>query len=343
MKSFIRQSSGAIGLITNMRKRIWITWENQRRNRTLSSALGAKLFQFDIKMNRLMRYPVALLKTFLTFIEEKPGIIFAQNPSLVLALFAVSYGRVFGVPVVIDSHNAGLFPSNGRSRLMNGIALHVIKNATLTLVTNDGLRNYVEQRGGAAFVLPDPMPTFEAPVSDRKEPLKGRHNVLFICSYASDEPYLEVVKAAGELKKDVVIYLTGNSKGRLGAVPENVVLTGYLPEKDYIHLLHQVDVIIDLTTREDCLVCGAYEAVAAGKPAILSDTKALRDYFSKGALYVDNTSGDLVKKINDSIANLEKLKKETEELKAERIASWTKRRLLLEKRLKDLDQNSRSN
>lgn len=319
-----------------MCRRIWITWESQRRNRTLSQALDAELFEFDLKLNRVIRYLVALFKTGITFIKERPSLIFAQNPSLLLALFSVNYGKTFGIPVIIDSHNAGLFPSDGRNRWLNKIALYIVKKASLTLVTNNGLKNYVDRIGGTAFVLPDPLPRFDASIQDRPMVLQGRRNILFICSYASDEPYLEVLKAAKELKEGIVIYMTGNSKGELGSVPENVILTGFLPEDEYIRLLHAVDVVIDLTTREDCLVCGAYEAVAAEKPQILSDTKALREYFYKGALYVDNTSDGLVEKINDSISQLERLGKETKELKKERLEWWLNRKLLLEKVFNDM-------
>jgi glycosyltransferase involved in cell wall biosynthesis len=326
------------GQIRNMRKRrIWITWEDQRRNRTLSRALEAELFQFDIKLNRLIRYPVALFKTLLTFLKTKPNLLFAQNPSLLLAFFGVNYGKIFGIPVIIDSHNAGVLPFDGRRRLVNRIAIYIIKNSTLTIVTNDGLKNYVDQIGGRSFVLPDPIPSFDD--LEFHYPnlcLQGKYNVLFICSYAPDEPYQEVLKAAKGLKEGIVIYMTGNSKGKVDSKPENVVLTGYLPEHDYVRLLHAVDVVMDLTTRKDCLVCGAYEAVAAEKPVILSDTKTLRDHFYKGALYVDNTAADLVKKINYTITNLDKLKEEIKELKKERIESWSVRKRMFEKLLDKL-------
>ena len=289
-----------------------------------------------------MRYSVALFRTVLTFVRTKPSMIFAQNPSLLLALLAVNYGRAFGIPVVVDSHNAGLFPSNGSNRLLTRVADHVIKRATLTLVTNDGLKKHVDQIGGTAFVLPDPLPIFDVAYQDRHVPLRGGYNVLFICTYAPDEPYLEVLKAARELNDSVVIYMTGHSKGRVSPIPKNVVLTGYLPDDEYIQLLHSVQIVIDLTSREDCLVCGAYEAVGAEKPLILSNTKALRDYFYKGALYVDNTSSDLVTKINESISKLDKLRDEVKELKNEIMGSWMRRKLLLENMLNNMNHDDGS-
>src|SRR5262245_25632217 len=94
-------------------QRIWITWETQRRNRTLSEKVDAELYEIDIHAHRLLRYPLSLIKTLAILLRRRPRLLFVQNPSLVLALFAVIYGRVFCKLVVVDAHNAGLFPAEG--------------------------------------------------------------------------------------------------------------------------------------------------------------------------------------------------------------------------------------
>ena len=43
----------------------------------------------------------------------------------------------------------------------------------------------------------------------------------------------------------------------------------------YHGYLRSVSMVMDLTTEEDCLVCGAYEALAAKRPLIVSRTVAL--------------------------------------------------------------------
>jgi len=316
-------------------KRIWVTWENQMRNHTLSRALGAKLFQFDIKLNRSIRYPIALLKTLLTFIKERPNLIFVQNPSLVLSFFAVNYGRFVKIPIVVDAHNAGIHPFNGTKWWANSLANYLFRFATFTIVTNDTLAEYVSERGGNPFVLEDPIPEFEYQASKRD--LKGKFKFLFICSWASDEPYTEVIKAANLLDKHIYIYITGKTKGRermlKGILPENVILTGYLSEKDFIQMLFSVDVVIDLTTRKDCLVCGAYEAVAMGKPLITSDTEVLRSYFYKGALYTNNECTDLNNQINMAILKKNSLTQGIKDLKSELTIKWNARKNTFEELL----------
>jgi len=67
---------------------------------------------------------------------------------------------------------------------------------------------------------------------------------------------------------------------------------------EYISLLRSCDLVMDLTTRQACMVCGGYEAVAAGTPLLLSDTEVLRKYFNRGCLYTDNTAVDIAAKLN---------------------------------------------
>jgi glycosyltransferase involved in cell wall biosynthesis len=69
------------------------------------------------------------------------------------------------------------------------------------------------------------------------------------------------------------------------AAPPNVKFLGFLAESDYWERMRNAHAVLDFTLLDDCLVCGAYEAVAVGRPMLLSDTRALKDYFRMGALY----------------------------------------------------------
>ena len=308
-----------------MNKRIWVTWENQRRNRSMSKVLDAKLFQFDLNVHRAIRYPILIFKTLATFIKEKPNLLLVQNPSIVLALISVTYGKITNIPVVVDTHNAGIFPFGGGKWWANLITIYIFKLAKYTIVTNDALAQYVRSKGGRPFVFPDPIQDFAIAQKDVKK-LKGSYNILFICSWASDEPYNGVISAARHLSKDIVIYMTGENTGNKeimhSQLPANVILTGYLSHDDFISMLFSCDVVMDLTMRENCLVCGAYEAISAEQPLILSDTKALKKYFFKGCLFTNNQVYDIVDKINQSISNKELLKAEIKKLKKELIDSW---------------------
>jgi glycosyltransferase involved in cell wall biosynthesis len=188
----------------------------------------------------------------------------------------------------------------------------------LTLVSNENLKKLVDGRGGRGFVLPDPVPDLSA--TPQRRDLKGRHQVLLVCTYADDEPYASVIEAARMLEPDVVIYVTGDyrrARHLPAAVPSNVVLTGFLDEDDYVALLRAVQVVVDLTDREDCLVCGAYEGIAAGRPLVLSGSAATRAYFSRGVCYTDNTPADLARQIRFAIDHRDRLEADVAVLKGE--------------------------
>lgn len=319
-----------------MAESVWITWENQRRNRELSEALGVRLFEFaeiDEIRNVLVKYAKGAAKTLRVLFRERPTLIYCQNPSIVLAFLIVlakPFNKAF---VCVDAHNVGLFPREGRSAVLSAVARFIQRRADLTLVTNEALRRHVEGNGGRAFVLPDRIPRIETGESLR---LEGTTNILFICSYAADEPYEIVFQAAEKIDPGVFIYVTGNYRKR-GIRPEdlpgNVVLTGFLPEEEYCRMLGSVDGTIDLTTRRNCLVCGAYESVAVGKPMILSDTAALREYFSMGAVYTRHTAEAMAQAIEDHVARRGELSDEVRRLKDLREAEWEARRRELQERL----------
>ena len=314
---------------------IWITWENQRRNRELSKALGIKLFELsevDQIKSRFKKYVIGITKTLKIYIRERPNIVFCQNPSLILSLFFVLLKKLAGIKVVVDAHNGGLFPKEGRSLLLGHIARFVQRKADLTVVTNESLKKHVESNGGRGFVLPDKIPNI--PITIPKK-LKGRVNLLFICSYADDEPYEIVFKAAQNISPEICIYVTGNyqKKGiQQKQLPDNVVLTGFIPEDEYIEMLNSVDATIVLTSRENCLVCGAYETVAVEKPMILSNTNALKHYFSKGTIYTENTIEGLESAISDLLRKKDELNTQVRELKISRETDWQKKKEELEKR-----------
>ncbi len=308
-----------------MATRIWVTWEEQRRNKELSKALHAAFFELkeiDRIDGKITKYSMGIIKTIAIILHQKPKLVFCQNPSIVLSLLMVCLSKVLGFKIVVDAHNAGIYPAEGNSAFLMKITRFIQKHSSLVLVSNEGLQHHVEKNGGRAFVLQDKIPTI---LSKKTVRLAGRVNFLFICSYAVDEPYELVFEAAHNLPKDIAIYVTGayEKKGLdQERLPDQVHLTGFISNAEFEELLCSVDATIDLTDREDCLVCGAYESVAVEKPMILSNTSALRSYFMKGAIYTDHT----VAAISSSILKMERdmvlYKNQVIGMKKHRTESW---------------------
>lgn len=305
--------------------RIWITWEFQRRNIGISSALGWQLVQIEIRAPRIKRYVLSLWKTFSVVMAKRPDVMTAQNPSIVLAVFSVIIARIIGSKIIIDAHNSGIYPAEGRSVFLTAVANWIQKKADLVIVTNEILKEVVESHGGRSFVLPDKISTLPAKIEHVE--LEGNINVAFICTYSDDEPYREVIKAASLLRNDIVFYFTGRFQGKVDPkdVPANVKLLGFVSEDRYWSLLRSADIVMDLTLRDDCLVCGAYEAVALGKPLVLSNTKALRSYFNIGCVYVDPTVQSIVDGILESVTAIGALQRDAITLRANLEAGWALR------------------
>ena len=110
-------------------------------------------------------------------------------------------------------------------------------------------------------------------------------------------------------------------------------MLGFVPEVKYWELLSSVDIVMDLTTREACLVCGAYEAVALEKPLILSNTSTQKKYFNRGCVFVFPISDSIGKGIIETVKNIDTLKKEIITLKKYLNADWENRRKELQKEI----------
>jgi glycosyltransferase involved in cell wall biosynthesis len=100
-------------------------------------------------------------------------------------------------------------------------------------------------------------------------------------------------------------------------LPNNVHLLGFVDEGFYFSLLKDCDFTIDLTTRVDCLVCGAYESVSAGKPVLLSDTKPQRAYFNQGAVFCKTNPAGIKAGVDEMLRGFDQHKVAIERLKVE--------------------------
>lgn len=296
----------------------WFTWEIQPRNRSMSSSLGVELYELTSRRPRAIKYIILIVKTLSIIFSKNIKVIYTQNPSIVLSFVAVCLKLFFGRTVIVDAHNAGIYPLEGKHKLLNTIAKFISRNANLVIISNKYLAEQVTAWGGTPFVFPDPIPPIA--IHPSLAPLSvDRKFVLFICTWAADEPYFEVIKAA-EQTPDIAIYITGNYKNKLtqdyiNSLPTNVHLLGFVSEEDYVHYFSNAQVAIDLTTRDHCLVCGAYEAAALGVPAILSDSKVNRDIFNRGFIYTSNNAKDIAFSIQTAISRRHSLAAEIAQFK----------------------------
>jgi hypothetical protein len=220
-------------------KAIWISWERHRRTRELAKEFGATLFEVTAPGTGLARYARLMVHTARILARERPDLLVIQCPSIILAIWTIVLKPLGRYRLVADLHNEAVEPFNYSFRMYGLILRWIQRAADVSLVTNTALQSVVTSAGGRALVLPDKVPAV-APglrAGGRSDSL-----VVFICTYAADEPYLDVIEAARLLDPAIRLHVTGNAGARAGdlpPLPPNVTLTGFLEEDAYLSLLRE--------------------------------------------------------------------------------------------------------
>jgi len=286
-----------------------LAWFYHRRFESLTPPLGIRRVVLSTKVRKPFREVLLSWRTLALLYRARPKVLLVQNPSLICTLLVALLRPFFGYQIIVDAHGDAVIPYAHNWLLVRAVTFFLIRRARLTIVTNLGLAARVRAHGGRPFVLCDNLPTVSE--NHRTDLGPGKH-VMFISTYASDEPHAELFAAAEALKAEgVTFHVTGKVRSdtlaRLPPVPGNVVLTGFLAEHDYWNLLLSCDVVVDLTTMPDCLVCGAYEAVAAGRALVLTDNAPSRELFEDAALYTHNSAAAIAASVVEALSRQEEL------------------------------------
>ncbi|WP_150913215.1 glycosyltransferase [Marinobacter halotolerans] len=297
---------------------VFISWETHTRSRTISKKLNVRLFEIVVPGNLFKRYLVSTFKTCFIIRRSDPSVIIIQNPSIVLALITLLFFSR-NRKIVMDAHNSAVYPMEGRNKFLNGFAQFLLRQSDLVIVTNHALYDTLFTLGAKPFVLSDPIPT--PPIGNRKiiDINPEIPEVVFICTWAPDEPYLEFLGAAKLLENESIsIKVTGRPPEIIKnkSMPSNLKLMGFVSDRDYWELLTNAAVVVDLTTRENCLVCGAYEAAAVGAPCVVSNTLATRETFTSGYVCVENKANDIAEGILFALVNQRELRNAVADFKA---------------------------
>ena len=292
-----------------MKDVMFITWEKHQRTRSFCEKLSINLFELVSANRGMARYVENLKKTFGLLVANKPKVLFVQNPSIVLAAFVVCLKPFLGYRLIVDAHNQAIIPFVHDKWIIRVISRWVIRCSQATIVTNSMLAEKVISYGGNPIVFPDLLPN----VACRKAltmPSAGEpFLVTLISTYAKDEPYEEVFQAISALGSTFRMCVTGKVPASLDRqkIPANVELMGFLSHSEYWELLYRSHLVIDLSTMQNCLVCGAYESLAIEKPMLLSANPASISLFGDYAEHVSNSSDAIQSGIKKIVADYDEL------------------------------------
>lgn len=282
----------------------WLSWHWHQRTASIVNEWGIDWVMLDTRRRGVPRYLELLTRSGIALWRLRTTTVIVQSPSVLLAFMAVAVAPILRLRVSIDAHNEAIQPFAHDSAFMRWLLRVTITRAERVIVTNEELASVVAEQGGRPFVLPDaiPVPPSCSPA--------GRHDglpvVLVVCTYAADEPLDVFVDTAKRLRGVTEVRLTGRPTRRaleaLGDAPENLRVLGFLAEPDYWAELRNAEVIVDLTLKSNCLVCGAYEAIAVNKSPVLSDDVSNRRLFGEVASFAHNSAESLTGVILDRLA-----------------------------------------
>ncbi|RMF34416.1 MAG: glycosyltransferase [Chloroflexi bacterium] len=301
------------------------------RGELLAEAFGLDLHTIHAvgrrRRHALLKYPIQAWRTWRLLTRERPRLVVVQNPPIFAPLVVYLYARLYGACFVIDAHTGALVLPLWRWSLpLHGF---LSRRAVTTLVTNEHLKRMVEGWGAPVTVVPN-IPT-DYPQGN-PYPMTDRFSIAVINSFSLDEPLEAIFQAIRRLPQ-VDFYITGDlaraSRRQLASAPPNAHFTGFLPDEDYFGLLRSVQAVMVLTTYDHTMQRGACEALSLGQPVITSDWPVLRDYFTRGTLFVDNSPEAIEAAVRQMMAEHPRLRREMQALRAQRRAEWAaqKRRL----------------
>jgi glycosyltransferase involved in cell wall biosynthesis len=314
-------------------KTVFIVWySHSRRAETLAIELGGQvsfLYENGLKGRWLipMRYLVQGWKTWCLLEREQPEVVLVQSPPIIAPLVVAAWcqlrskNRLSGchVPYIIDCHTGTFYCPEWRWTLP--ILRLLSRRAAATLVASEAALGILQRWKVKCIFLIDGLPLLSPAAGTIGS--EGEARVGVISSFHDDEPVAEVF-AAARLLPYVTFYLSGNSKNLPANLqeqkPENVILTGFLPDNMYSGLLKNVHGLIVLTKDPNVLNCGAYEALAVEKPAVLSDWPQMRRYFTRGFIFVNNTPEAIAVGINKMLNEQAMLTTEVVEMQADLVA-----------------------
>lgn len=295
---------------------VFIIWGRElNHSRSLAGGFGARPIQiyykrlFGFKVPVIIQYVLQTLATIFWLLRYRPKIVYVQNPPIFAPLVCFAYCRLFGAKLAIDTHTAAfldakwirfhfLFKWLGKRVDLN--TCHNFKN--LEILKTWGVE--------PSFVMQLTNPTYD--MEAVKQELASQElaqalaasdlPVLMVNRFASDDDYLNVFEAA-KLLPEATFFVTGDPHEyglKLGELPKNVYLTGYLPHPEFLKLMHRSKVVLSLTMRPDTILWSVREAMALGRIPVISDTEVLRHYYGEVGLFAKYDPVDLAAKIRQA-------------------------------------------
>lgn len=275
------------------KKIIFIEWSKYNtRGASFAKVINANMFFIgnanfsNNPLRSFLTYFPKTIENFKILKKEKPDLLIITNTTWVVAFVNLLYSKVTGTDLILDSHSCAF--DNSLLKYPLFLSKFFAKHSFLSFVTNNAHVDLLEKWDARVILLND-IPFEDGLKTEKKIKLSNKFNICYVCTFADDEPYEEVLKASEKLD-DIHIYVTGKFQ-KVDIDPnnfKNITFLGFISNEEYKLYINNVNAIMTLTTREDTMQRAGSEAVSVGKPLITSNTKMLKNTFKSGTIFVDN-------------------------------------------------------
>jgi len=305
------------------KKVVWLSWHYAARSRSMAKVLDIPILEYFNNKNALIRHSLSTIWTIWVLLKKRPKVVFIQLSFMLLNIVALYKLLTFGRTIIVaDCHTKAL------RRKAKGLLHYIfwpIKRATfnlvnISIVSNIGMEKDVKELHNNYLMIPDKIPEVDFTKNASEEKY-----FVYVSSFAVDEPFNEIFEVAKKIPNDIKLYWTGKIPKNISIPndkPNNLIFTDYISFEEYYNLIANASAILALTTEEDCLQSGAYEALAVETPMVLTDSLALKTYFGKSALYSNHTPNGITEKLLSTLSDREYLLKNSQEVKNERDSEY---------------------
>lgn len=308
----------------------FIAWAPEgSRAGSISHALGGEWRTFHerrIHHKALvpLRYLANAVNTLSYLVRRRPRAVIVQSPPVPAAALVVAWARVARVPVVVDTHPASFaLPGDlAFHGLMRPLLAALVPRVSACIVTTPELAEYVSRWNGSALIVHEAPMVWAGAMQPRG--CSGERRLLFVCTFAPDEPLMEVLEAARELP-NVTFQITGDLRRRPAEArriaPPNVEWVGYLGRDEYVSALVAADVVMTLTRRPESVQRSAHEAVDALRPLVLTNWPHVGELFPHAVL-VDNDAASIRRGIEEAFGRCSELSSLADEARGVQHERW---------------------
>jgi len=283
---------------------IWVTLNNSTRSKQLSGKLGIPVKIYGIESPAIIRHGFAFFWSVGVLFKNRPAIIYTQY-SFILQCAIFLYQLIFRKTIVIaDFHNKALLRSVSLpilGQIHETVKRKTIKISRLGIVTNEYMLEPLRKYVAKTAILPDPLPDIKIQ-NDKSKLIDGNKvNVTYVSSFAVDEPHHLIYSVASRFVDSHVFYVTGrinNMNDVPEGLPQNIVFTDYLSDREYHSLVRDSDAVVCLTSEPEILQCAIYESIMLNSTIIVNESEINRSVFGDCLIYTELNEQNLSKAIS---------------------------------------------